>query len=98
MTEKDAQQQIKENATIASINWTKTIEVSSVWKREGREIPFEELHEQTDVEDASQDEEETVPQTDAGVESREVQVVVVTDSSDHCRHTNTHPQRNEQRS
>lgn len=32
LTEKDAQQQIKENATIASINWTKTIEVSSVLK------------------------------------------------------------------
>lgn len=46
--------------------------------------PFEELHEQADVEDPSQDEEEAVPQADAGVESREVQVVVVTDSSDHC--------------
>lgn len=46
--------------------------------------PFEELHEQADVEDPAQDEEEAVPQADAGVESREVQVVVVTDSSDHC--------------
>lgn len=49
------------------------------------EIPFEELHEQADVEDASQDEEEAVPQADAGVERWEVQVVVVADSSDHCR-------------
>lgn len=47
------------------------------------ERPFEELHEQADVEDASQYEEEAVPQPDAGVERREVQVVVVADPSDH---------------
>lgn len=46
--------------------------------------PFEELHEQADVEDPPQDEKQAVPQADAGVERREVQVVVVTDSSDHC--------------
>lgn len=48
------------------------------------EIPFEEPHDQADIEDPSQDEEQAVPQTDAGVESWEVQVVVVADSSDHC--------------
>lgn len=46
-------------------------------------VPFKELHQQTDVEDPSQDEEEAVPQTDAGIESWEIQVVVITDSSDH---------------
>lgn len=46
--------------------------------------PLEELHEQADVEDASEDEEEAVPQADAGVEGREVQVVVVADPSNHC--------------
>lgn len=51
-------------------------------------IPFEELHEQADVEDPSQDEEEAVPQADAGVERWKVQVVVVTDASDHCTKTN----------
>lgn len=44
--------------------------------------PLEELHEQTDVEDAPQYEEEAVPQADAGVEGWEVKVVVVTDTSD----------------
>lgn len=67
-----------------------------------RETPFEELHEQADVEDPSQDEEEAVPQADAGVESREVQVVVVTDFSDHCevvhKHTHTRTRKNKHRS
>lgn len=53
-------------------------------------IPFEELHEQADVEDPSQDEEEAVPQADAGVERWKVQVVVVTDASDHCTNAHMH--------
>lgn len=52
--------------------------------RRKEDLPFEELHEQADVEDPSQDEEQAVPQADAGVEGWEVQVVVVTDASDHC--------------
>ena len=66
----------------------KTIKVSPTG-----ETPFEELHDQADVKYPSQDEEEAIPQTDAGVERREVQVVVVTDSSDHCEareHKHTH--------
>lgn len=59
-------------------------------------LPFEELHEQADIEDPSQDEEEAVPQTDAGIESWEVKVVVITDSSDHCQgaHVHKHTHRN----
>lgn len=59
--------------------------------------PFEEFHQQADVEYASEDEEHAVPQTDAGVEGVEVEVVVVADASDDCRarrsektHTHTH--------
>lgn len=44
--------------------------------------PFEELHKQADIEQASEDQEQTVPQTDGGVESIEVEVVVVADSPD----------------
>lgn len=44
--------------------------------------PLEELHEQADIEQASEDEEQTVPQTDACVESVKVQIVVVADSPD----------------
>lgn len=46
--------------------------------------PFEELHKQADIEDASQYEEQTVPEADAGVKSRKIEVVVITDASDHC--------------
>lgn len=56
--------------------------------------PFEEFHQQADVEYASEDEEHAVPQTDAGVEGVEVEVVVVADASDDWRSTkkweNTH--------
>lgn len=50
----------------------------------GAYSPFEEFHQQADVEQASEDEEQAVPQTDAGVEGVEVEVVVVTDASDDC--------------
>lgn len=48
--------------------------------------PFEELHEQADIQKCSQDEKEAVPQADAGIEGREVQIVVITDSPDHYKH------------
>lgn len=57
---------------------------STTCLKKKKEIPFEELHEQADIEDPSQDEEQAVPQTNAGVEGRKVQVIVVTDASDHC--------------
>lgn len=76
--------QNKRKLKVIKKNWTLKIKVrqhikSGIWR-----TPFEELHEQTDIEDSSQDEKEAVPQPNAGVESWEIQVVVVTDSSDHC--------------
>lgn len=44
--------------------------------------PFEEFHQQADVEQASEDEEQTVPQTDAGVKRIEIKIVVITDAPD----------------
>lgn len=44
--------------------------------------PFEEFHQQADVEQASEDEEQTVPQTDAGVKRIEIKIVVIADAPD----------------
>lgn len=44
--------------------------------------PFEEFHQQADVEQASEDEEQTVPQTDAGVKRIKIKIVVITDAPD----------------
>lgn len=48
----------------------------------GAVSPFEEFHEQADVEQASQDEKQAVPQTDAGVKRIKIKLVVITDAPD----------------
>lgn len=44
--------------------------------------PFEEFHQQADVEQASEDKEQTVPQTDAGVKRIKIKIVVIADAPD----------------
>lgn len=53
--------------------------------------PSEELHEEADIEDARKNEEETVPQSSAGVEGREIQVIIITNTTDHCNTFPKHP-------
>jgi hypothetical protein len=47
--------------------------------------PLEETHNQAEVEDGIKCEEETIPQARPCIEGVEVQVVVVTDDTDHCK-------------
>lgn len=47
--------------------------------------PLEETHDQAEVEEGIKREEETVPQACPCIEGTEVQIVVITDATDHCR-------------
>lgn len=47
--------------------------------------PLEETHDQAEVEEGIKCKEKTVPQARPCIEGAEVQIVVITDATDHCR-------------
>lgn len=50
-----------------------------------KELPFKELHQEAEIKEGVDHKEKAVPESNPGVEGAEIQVIIVTDSSDDCK-------------